>query len=278
VARTRLLRCSATLLLLLGTALTAGLLLAAVDAALFHPLSRVADLLLVAVGGGVGVSALLVFAASVVRQARAHRSARPRVAALEIRPGVVEDAVPRAFCVGVFRPRVIVTTGALETLTAAEVAAVMAHEQAHVRRHDALRLLLVRALADGLFFCPGARQLAARLATLAELQADEAADRSGLAGAMLRIDGVSAERIDRLLGQRVRWRIDAAVLARGAMVAIALALAVFELGSATGCARHPFVADGIVHEDAPLGALLLTAGAAVLLISRRTLVGSLRAR
>jgi hypothetical protein len=271
-------RCSATTLLLIGTLLIAGLLIAAIDAALFHPLSRFADGVLIVVGGGVGVASAVAFGGSVRHQLRAHRAVAQRIAPLQIAPGVVRDPVPRAFSVGLTRPRVVVTTGALKTLQPAELTALLAHEHAHVRRHDALRLLLARAIADGLFFCPGARQLAARLAALAELQADEAADRQGLAGAMLRIDGVCAERVDRLLGEPVRWSVDAASLAWGAVVVASLAVVGIALASLTGCAQHPFVAGRIIIDDAPLGALLVGAGAAALLVTRRTLAGRLRAR
>lgn len=234
-----MLRCSATLLLLLGTVLVAGLLAAAVDAVLYHPLSTAFDVLLVAVGGGLAVAALLAGAGSVVRQGWGVRTAAARVAALEVRPGVVADPAPRAFCVGVLRPRVVVTTGALARLSARELDAVLAHERVHVRRRDGLRLLLARALADGLFFCPGALQLAARLAALAELQADAAADRAGLAGAMLQIDGVCAERVDRLLGQPVRWSVDSAALGQGGLVVLGLALTWVALGLSSGCEHHP---------------------------------------
>lgn len=275
MARTRLLRCSASSLLLIGALLTVGLLLAAIEAALFHPLSRFADGVLIVVGGGVGVASTIAFSGSVVRQLRAHHAVARRMAPLQISPGVVDDAVPRAFSVGLVRPRVLVTTGALHTLTPVELTAVLAHERAHVRRRDALRLLIVRAFADGLFFCPGARQLAARLAALAELQADEAADRQGLAGAMLRIDGVNPERVDRLLGAPVRWSVDAAALAWGAVVVALLTFVAIALASVTGCAQHPFVEGRIVLEDAALGALLVGGGAAVMLVSRKTLVGRL---
>jgi Zn-dependent protease with chaperone function len=277
VRRTRLLRCSAALLLAVGALLTAALALAAIDAAFFHPLSHVADGVLVVVGGGIGVAAAVAASGSTVRQLRAHRRVARRLAPLQVGPGIVRDPEPRAFCVGLVRPRVVVTTGALTTLSDGELAALLAHEAAHVRRRDGLRLLLVRAAADGLFFCPGARQLAARLAALAELEADEAADRHGLAAAMLRIDGVCPERVDRLLGAPVRWSIDAGALAWGAVVVAALAVVAIALASATGCAHHPFASGPTALEDAPLGALLVGAGAATLLLSRRTLAGRLDA-
>jgi hypothetical protein len=278
VARTRILRSSATLLLLIGALLSAGMLLAAIHAAFFHPLVRVADAVLIVVGGGVGIASAAAFAGSIVRQLRAHRAVARRLAPLQLRRGVVEDAVPRAFAVGLVRPRVLVTTGALETLAPAELTALLAHEHAHVRRHDALRLLVVRAFADGLFFCPGARLLAARLATLAELQADEAADRHGLAGAMLRIDGVSPERVDRLLGAPVRWSVDAAALAWGAVVVATLGLVALALADAGGSTHLPFLEDRIVVQDAVLGGVLVGGGAIALLVSRRTLIGRLGGR
>jgi len=55
-------------------------------------------------------------------------------------PGVqlLKSDQPLSFTAGVFRPRVYVTTGLLQVLSPAELAAVLAHEQAHVRRRDGL--------------------------------------------------------------------------------------------------------------------------------------------
>ncbi|MBW0106059.1 M56 family metallopeptidase [Pseudonocardia sp. KRD291] len=94
-----------------------------------------------------------------------------------------------AFCAGLWRPRLYVSLGAVQRLAADELAAVLAHEDAHARRRDPLRGLLRRAAADVLFFAPLARHWDHRRRLRAELVADRAAvHRAGapaLAGALL---------------------------------------------------------------------------------------------
>ncbi len=146
----------------------------------------------------------------------------------------VDDARPRAFCAGLLRPRVHVSLGARGALSARELEAVVAHERHHVRRRDPLRLLVVSALAQSLFFMPVLPGLAARYGALAELAADEAAAREGgrsaLASALLAfgrrdspqaVAGVAAERVDHLLGAPPEWRLPAGVLCASAMALVA---------------------------------------------------------
>lgn len=49
-----------------------------------------------------------------------------------------------AWCCGLLRPRLLVSRGLLDSLSPAELEAVLAHERAHAERLDNLRLLLVR--------------------------------------------------------------------------------------------------------------------------------------
>jgi hypothetical protein len=165
---------------------------------------------------------------------------------------VIADDTPQAFCAGLLRPRVYVSTGALELLDPAALAAVMAHERHHALRRDPLRVACGRALAAGLFFVPPLRHLVERQHALAEIGADEAAvqtsgvDRSALASAMLSFadaagrheGGVEPERIDSLLGERACWRFPlalcvGAVAALGLFVAVAVLAAHTAAGSAT---------------------------------------------
>ncbi|MBW0106312.1 M56 family metallopeptidase [Pseudonocardia sp. KRD291] len=94
-----------------------------------------------------------------------------------------------AFCAGLWRPRLYVSLGAVQRLAADELAAVLAHEDAHARRRDPLRAILRRAGADVLFFAPLVRHWDRRRRLRAELAADRAAvHRAGapaLAGALL---------------------------------------------------------------------------------------------
>src|SRR6266566_476607 len=180
------------------------------------------------------------------RRALAARSPLPHDGAW-----VIADDDPQAFCAGLFRPRVYLSTGALDLLDAPALAAVLAHERRHALRHDPLRLACGRVLVAGLFFIPAMRRLAQRQHALAELSADEAAvligggDRSALASAMLSFSqagsadapGVDPERIDHLLGERVRWRLPAAVcLGAAAALSVLIALAVLAAHAAAGTA------------------------------------------
>jgi Zn-dependent protease with chaperone function len=164
---------------------------------------------------------------------------------------VIHDERPQAFCAGLFRPRVYVSTGTLAMLDAPALAAVLAHERHHASRYDPLRLACGRALSRSLFFLPGLRRLIRRQHALAELGADEAAvitaggDRSPLASALLSFSqasdgpalGADIDRIDFLIGDRPHWRFPTA-LGLGAVAALALvtALAVLAAHAATGSA------------------------------------------
>lgn len=134
-----------------------------------------------------------------------------------------EHAQPQAFCAGLLRPRIYLSTGAVSTLSAEELDAVLAHEAHHARVRDPLRVLVVRVVSDALFFLPAARKLAERYADLAELAADSAAIRQRgaqpLASALLTFEaadpavvGIAPERVDHLLGKRPAWQLPLALI------------------------------------------------------------------
>jgi len=81
---------------------------------------------------------------------------------------------PFAFCHGLFRPRIRLSTALVQLLGPAELAAVLRHERAHVRRRDPGQLLVARTLAAGLPFLPALRELAETLPLAQELAADRA--------------------------------------------------------------------------------------------------------
>jgi Peptidase family M48 len=132
---------------------------------------------------------------------------------------VIADPHPQAFCAGYLRPEIYVSEPTLRLLGEDELEAVLAHEREHQRVHDPLRFVCARILAQALFFLPALAPLGRRYEELAELGADAAAGaavgRGPLARALLALEassplpvaGFSGERVDSLLGQRVRPRL-----------------------------------------------------------------------
>lgn len=91
----------------------------------------------------------------------------------------VVDGLPvPAFTVGWWRPAIYVAADLAERLSPPELAAVLAHEGAHVARRDPLRLSALRFLAHTLFWLPVLRRLADDVADEAEILADDAAVRA----------------------------------------------------------------------------------------------------
>lgn len=103
----------------------------------------------------------------------------------------IVDGLPSpAFTAGWLRPHIYVARALAERLDAAELIAVLAHEGAHVRRRDPLRLSALRFLSRTLFWVPGLRRLADDLADETEIQADDVASRKrplALASAILEL-------------------------------------------------------------------------------------------
>ncbi len=253
------------LLALLGAGVTALALVAAATTVRFNvpsvdaliaacrtlalPDATPTSVLALALGSG-AFAVLLLAGRSVVRQLRASRRF---VALLTVvgpapfgprRTLLFADDAPSAFCAGLLRPRIFVSTGALAALGEGELHAVLAHERHHASARDPLRLLIARTVGDALFFLPGMRALAERYAALAEVAADGAAveasdgDRRSLAAALLAFDsaatpavvGIAPERVDSLLGDRPAWElplalIGAAVVTLSAVGAVAVRVA-----------------------------------------------------
>jgi Zn-dependent protease with chaperone function len=245
---------------------------------------------LVALGlGSVAFAVLALAARSALRQLRARRRflAGLRVVATAASGGATlfADDRPQAFCAGLLRPRVYVSTGAVDSLAPDELDAVLAHEGHHARYHDPLRVFFARVLSDSLFFLPVLRRLADRYAALAELAADAAAvrrhrgDTRPLAAALLAFDeradsavvGIAPERVDHLLGERPRWELPVALLAWATVVVVAFLVVALRTEQATAHATVslPLVAAQLCMVAMAVAPLVVGAGA--LLGARRLL-------
>lgn len=217
---------------------TADELLAACQSVV--PLEPGPGLLVVLFLAAVGVTVALLGARSVWRQLHRQRRFLAALRPLEERTiegvgfTVIDGSRATAFCAGLLRPRVYVSSPALRLLTPSELAAVLAHEAHHRARRDPLRILAARALADAFFFLPVLRRTSDRYRQLAELAADEAAARahgsSILASALLRfgersgeaapVVGIAPERVEHLLGEAPRWQLPLSLLG-GSLVMVA---------------------------------------------------------
>jgi hypothetical protein len=242
--------------------------------------------LLVLLLGSVALATLALSLRAVIRQLRASRRFERGLELLGPLPGVprahvVDDDAPQAFCIGLLRPRIYVSRAVLELLGDAERAAVLAHEAHHARRRDPLRLLVARALAEGLFFLPAVRRLPERYAALAELAADRAATagagRRALASALLAFDeypspaavGIAPERVEHLLGHRPRWELPTLLLLGALATIAALGAVTLRLAEATAHAtvELPVLAAQACMLAMALGPVVL--GAIALLGGRR---------
>ena len=168
---------------------------------------------------------------------------------------VVDSPAAAAYCVPGLRSRIVISAGTLALLDAAELAAVLAHERAHLRaRHD-LVLLPFSALGQAFPRSQLVRRARANVALLVEMLADDRALRHRpareLATALLRVgaygaggapsgalaalptaDGETVARVARLLAPAPRLPAPALALiwtAAAALVAAPVALLLLPL-------------------------------------------------
>jgi Zn-dependent protease with chaperone function len=91
---------------------------------------------------------------------------------------LVDHPQPAAYCVAGRHPTVVLTTGAVQALDADQLAAVLAHERAHLTgRHHRL-IAMARIGRQVLPFVPLMRDADTQVARLAEMHADDAATRT----------------------------------------------------------------------------------------------------
>ncbi len=134
-----------------------------------------------------------------------------------IQVDVVRSRTANAFCVGIIRPRVIVTRGLLARLDEEELRAALMHEVEHARARGPLKVALAHVATQAFFWLPALGDLLDRFILLSELAADRAAikmtSRSALAGALsevieaphplaaVALADFAAPRIDRLFDE-----------------------------------------------------------------------------
>lgn len=92
--------------------------------------------------------------------------------ALRGRVDLVDTAIPLAFCYGLRRPRICLSTGLLAVLEPDELTALLWHEKAHLVRRDPWKVAFGRAWIRGCFFLPLAAVLYQRYLVAKEIAAD----------------------------------------------------------------------------------------------------------
>jgi hypothetical protein len=97
--------------------------------------------------------------------------------------------------VGIVRPRVVISPTLSAQLDASELHAVMAHERAHVRHRDPLRIVLAQLVTDLQWPSPAARRHLVAWRSALELARDEEARDGGVDGADLASAILKAARV-----------------------------------------------------------------------------------
>ena len=104
---------------------------------------------------------------------------------------VVDYPTAAAYCLPGLRSAIVISAGTLDLLDSAELAAVLAHERAHLRERHDLVLLPFVALLNVFAWSPVAREAHQAVALLIEMHADDMARRHRpareLATALLRV-------------------------------------------------------------------------------------------
>lgn len=201
---------------------------------------------LLAVGTPLWASAWV--AAQLVRARRDHRRAADALALVSrhdpsLDATLVDADVAAAYCLPGRRNRVVLTTAAVAALDRNELAAVIAHERAHLGQRHHLVLAAAHGLERAFPGVPLFATAAVEVARLVELAADDAAagdtDSVSVAGALVTLAGMTAPvsalaaatsvgalRVHRLLdpGPAVGARRSAAVVVALALVVVAPAL------------------------------------------------------
>ncbi|WP_052339911.1 M56 family metallopeptidase [Gorillibacterium massiliense] len=103
---------------------------------------------------------------------------------------VIDHNEPVAMTIGVLRPRIVLSTGLISTLSSVELRAVIAHEKFHLMKKHPLAMLLLSLLALTFWYIPIYKWVMDKYKVLIELMADRHAvqttgSAAGLGGALL---------------------------------------------------------------------------------------------
>lgn len=234
-------------------------------------------ILVLAIAAATAAAGVVAFVRISLRTSASLRARRvvpvpPAIALAAARVGIstrvscVADGRPLAYCAGLMRPRVWISTGAAAVLGRDELEAVLLHEAYHLRHRDPLRLFLALVLLRMFFGFPMVRALGARFAVAKELDADRGVvevqqSPAALAGALsvlgrsinsfpphgvaLGAWSASSARVDQLCGTPEALLLPA-VPARSRLVT-ALALAVLLLLAGGQAARANLLPAGVVE-------------------------------
>ncbi len=153
----------------------------------------IAVIALAALGALLAGGTLLRAAAALVsseRLARAWTAAPPdvRLPAAGLAAWTIDAEFPVVAVVGIRRPRLVVARSVIARCTPAELAAIGAHEAAHLDARDNLKALWIRAVVDGL---TGSR-LSAALLQCWQQASEDLADDAASAGGSCSLDLASA--------------------------------------------------------------------------------------
>lgn len=85
---------------------------------------------------------------------------------------VVQDDNFVALTIGLFRPRIIISTGLIQMFSEQEVRAILLHEQYHCKNRDPLRMFLLTLIQDGMGYLPMMKSMVHEFKTWKELLAD----------------------------------------------------------------------------------------------------------
>jgi hypothetical protein len=142
------------------------------------------------------------------------RTARPiRLPGITLPAFALDEPFPLVTVAGCVRLRLFVSSTVLERCTSAELAAIIAHESAHLRRGDPWKRLLLRGCPDLLALTPLASRIERRWAEATEQAAD---DRASAAGTSRSLDLASAlVKVARLAGVTRPHELPLTALYRG---------------------------------------------------------------